>query len=371
MISHSWDAFTTSSALLTEDTPVLPREGTRDRATIVGRPYLSATPPDGTHTRFSRPATVSVGLGASIPGEAMMTQPSLITHVRSPTGLATVSRGQGPSFPVEAMKTQPLSIHTSQSGVQDRGCPSGPAAVSRGQVLAVSMGQATTASAVQELRGTLIGQLIYKKKVTSLSVDKLERKLTKLWGTSGAWRLIPLGKGYFNIRFSSREDRDRVFKCRTWSVKLGVMRLQHWVPGFDPEKITSSVTQVWIRLYGLPMEYWQTQVLWAMASIIGTPIMIDKRTKNQSMCYYARVLVELDLKLSREERIMFERAGHSSFAKVKYEQLPEFCVACGIIGHVVTNCRRHVGRDSAPGPTVVSPHKGTNTEWVRKGPVTP
>ncbi|KAL8502561.1 hypothetical protein ACS0TY_021629 [Phlomoides rotata] len=99
-----------------------------------------------------------------------------------------------------------------------------------------------------------------------------------------------------------------------------------------------------------------------MTSILGTPIMIDEHTKNQSMCHYARVLVELDLKQSREERIMFERAGYSSFAKVKYEQLSDFCVDYGIIGHAITNYRRLVGCDSAIGPQVVSPHRGTNKE---------
>ncbi|KAL8485573.1 hypothetical protein ACS0TY_027748 [Phlomoides rotata] len=241
--------------------------------------------------------------------------------------------------------------------------------VRKGNFFSVHVDESLYKSAVQGLRGTLIGRLIYEKKVTPLSMESLERKLTELWGTSRTWRLIPLGKGYFNIRFSSKDDRDRILKRRTWSVKLGLMRLQHWVLDFDPDKIKSSVTQVWIRIHGLPIEYWQNQVLWAMTLVIGTPIMIDERTKTQSMCRYARMLVEFDLKQPREERIMFERAGHSSFATVKYEQLSVFCVICGNIGHTASNCHRQVGSDSAPEPTVVPPPMGTNIEWVRTGPV--
>ncbi|KAL8512728.1 hypothetical protein ACS0TY_019016 [Phlomoides rotata] len=196
--------------------------------------------------------------------------------IQGTTGLAAGSAGQGdPSFAaVVNTSTHTQAGGRGQAATDPATGSAGWGAVSFAEVLnkthSIPHSMGIDNPITPGLRDTLIGRLIYEKKVTPLSQDMLER--------------------------SSKEERARIFKHCTWSVKLGVMRLQHWVSDFDPDKINSSVTHVWIKIYGLPLEYWQPQVLWTMASIIGTPVMIDERTKNQSMCHYAHVPVELNLK---------------------------------------------------------------------------
>ncbi|KAL8514652.1 hypothetical protein ACS0TY_013658 [Phlomoides rotata] len=98
--------------------------------------------------------------------------------------------------------------------------------------------------------------------------------------------------------------------------------------------------RVWVRLLDLPMEYWQSAILEAMAMALGTLIKIDDHTMHKRMGHYARLLVEIDMKNEMIEKIMYKRAGVCSFANIVYEHLLVFCRGCGIVGHTTAECTR-------------------------------
>ncbi|KAL8477934.1 hypothetical protein ACS0TY_030005 [Phlomoides rotata] len=90
----------------------------------------------------------------------------------------------------------------------------------------------------------------------------------------------------------------------------------------------------------LSMEYWQPSILEAMATTLGTLIKIDDCIVHRRMGYYARLLVEIDMKNELIEKLLYKRSGVCSFANIVYERLPEFCRGCGIVGHSVAACYR-------------------------------
>ncbi|KAL8505935.1 hypothetical protein ACS0TY_016966 [Phlomoides rotata] len=134
-------------------------------------------------------------------------------------------------------------------------------------------------------------QGVLELRVTHAHGDKplvqadLIKKLTAIWGIRTPWSLIPIGVGYYIFQFSCGDDRERIFAKRTWQIKPGLLRLQ----------LSSSIAQAWIRISKLPLEYWNTNILTALASAIGIVIKLDERTASRSMGHFARVLVELDL----------------------------------------------------------------------------
>ncbi|KAL8542604.1 hypothetical protein ACS0TY_003475 [Phlomoides rotata] len=124
----------------------------------------------------------------------------------------------------------------------------------------------------------------------------------------------------------------------------GAIHLQNWVQAFNLNRVCTSLARVWVRFIDLPMEYWQPGILEAMASAFGTLIRIDDRTLHRRIVHYARVLVEIDMKVDLIEKIMYRRAGICSFANLIFERLPKFCRGCGIVGHTTTTCswgRKH------------------------------
>lgn len=76
------------------------------------------------------------------------------------------------------------------------------------------------------------------------------------------------------------------------------------------------------------MEYFKVPIIEAIASALGPIVSTDERTRSQTYCHYARVLIELDLQKEKKYNIMYECSGNCSIALVGYEAHPEFYAHC-------------------------------------------
>ncbi|GAU10923.1 hypothetical protein TSUD_426960, partial [Trifolium subterraneum] len=52
---------------------------------------------------------------------------------------------------------------------------------------------------------------------------------------------------------------------------------------------------VWIRIPSLNLVYYDESVLWALASMVGTPVKVDLHTLRVARGRFARICVEVDL----------------------------------------------------------------------------
>ena len=86
---------------------------------------------------------------------------------------------------------------------------------------------------------------------------------------------IDLGNEFFLIRFSIVEDRARVLKAGPWFVGGHYLSIRCWEPNFRAETAKLSATAVWIRLPGLPIEYYEPSVLKDIGLAIGPVFRID------------------------------------------------------------------------------------------------
>ncbi|WJX72803.1 hypothetical protein P8452_56645 [Trifolium repens] len=120
--------------------------------------------------------------------------------------------------------------------------------------------------------------------------------------------------------------------------------LQHWKISEGVQQNSSA--QVWVRFYGLSQEYWRPNIIFAIASSIGTPICIDSITAKpmleRTFGQFVRVLVDMDLSQTLRDKVLIERVGFAFFVDIDYENLPPFCTNCKLIGHHVGNCKKLV-----------------------------
>ena len=105
----------------------------------------------------------------------------------------------------------------------------------------------------------------------------LRNKLETMWGIK-AWHLIPLGKGFFSLRFDHVEDMRRVWAVGTLNLNPRLFRISQWSPNLSPFKQKLTHAQVWIRLYNLGLEYWEPQTLMEIARGVGVLIQLDRAT---------------------------------------------------------------------------------------------
>lgn len=182
---------------------------------------------------------------------------------------------------------------------------------------------------------------------------ELKNKLSSIWGLSSKWKLISLGRGFYHVILSSSAEKTTIWGRGSISLKPGILRLQHWTLDFDPDEQKSSNTQLWVRFYKLPWEYWHPHILTSIASGLGVPLKIDNATINGEFGHYARVLIDVDLSSKLPENLLIERIGKIFFIDIVYENMPSFCNLCSNIGHVPHNCS--LGRQRNDAQT--QPHK--------------
>jgi len=97
--------------------------------------------------------------------------------------------------------------------------------------------------------------------------------------------------------------------------------------------------QVWMRLMALPQEYWTECTLREIASVVGTPLVLDNATLKRLFGHYARILVDIDFSKKIFHEILIEQEGGSYPVEVVYERILDFCSHCHTLGHDCTNCR--------------------------------
>jgi hypothetical protein len=177
-----------------------------------------------------------------------------------------------------------------------------------------------------------------------LSVVALKAKLSLIWKGFSKWGVISLGKGFFEFTFSTLEDVRRVRSIPSWNINPGMLKLFAWSKDFNPRMQHNTYAQVWVKMFGLSQEYWHKNILFTIASSIGTPICIDSVTARpmleRTFGQFARVLVDMDLSQPLRYKVLVERKGFAFFVELEYENVPDFRNACQLIGHHVDNCKR-------------------------------
>ncbi|KAL6218614.1 hypothetical protein ACLB2K_011824 [Fragaria x ananassa] len=172
----------------------------------------------------------------------------------------------------------------------------------------------------------LIGRVQLGLKDKPYSASDLSHKPSLLWGSLRAWKVIPVGKGYFTFSFSTDEDLSTIW--------------------------------VWVRFWDLGLEFWEPRTLFEIANGIGVPVKVDANTRERRVGLFARILVDIDLSVVPPHELVVKRKCGSSFVQtVDYEKLSDICAHCGNVGHLVTACK-YVHRSSDPVPMDNETEKG-------------
>jgi hypothetical protein len=219
----------------------------------------------------------------------------------------------------------------------------------KGDRLAISIPDDEYLVGLNVCKHNLHGRVVWPKGTTPLTVVALKNKLTPIWKDLAPWGITSLGKGFYEISFSSLEDVRRVRSVASWNLEPGFLKLFPWTSDFNPNLQKNTTAQVWVRLYGLAQEYWRPKIIFTIASSIGTPICTDaivaKPMFERTFGQYARVLVDMDVSQPIRSKVLVERTGFAFFVDLDYENLPPFCSHCKMVGHFLEVCKRYNGTE--------------------------
>ncbi|KAL6984535.1 hypothetical protein U1Q18_052622 [Sarracenia purpurea var. burkii] len=106
-------------------------------------------------------------------------------------------------------------------------------------------------------------------------------------------------------------------------------------------KDTLSCIPVWVKLHGLPLEFWNTQCLSRIAILLGIPLFLDRATDSKQRISYARVCVEVNAGKPLKDSILVKCGGAIVEINVEYQGLPSVCSQCHSFGHESLKCGHH------------------------------
>ncbi|CAN1301183.1 hypothetical protein LINPERPRIM_LOCUS24838 [Linum perenne] len=163
----------------------------------------------------------------------------------------------------------------------------------------------------------------------------MSRKLPQLWAKKGAIQVSNVGFGFYVVNFETIADYDRAMFGGPWMVNDHYVVIQEWRPYFRPEETFLTTLRVWVRLSGIPFEYFDSEILKLIGDRIGKTVRIDHTTLEGSRGNFAKICVEVDL----SKHLLSKYSLRRRVRRIEYEGIHRIYFSCGCYGHKDEECK--------------------------------
>lgn len=90
--------------------------------------------------------------------------------------------------------------------------------------------------------------------------------------------MFSIAEDHLILRFKIEKDCSLMLTGEPWFVASQLLAIEHWEPDFVPSQRLIQKTVVQMRLPGLLVEYWLSQMIMAIAVEAGKPLAMTSRT---------------------------------------------------------------------------------------------
>ncbi|KAG5066200.1 hypothetical protein JHK86_009931 [Glycine max] len=90
-------------------------------------------------------------------------------------------------------------------------------------------------------------------------------------------------------------DKEKVLTEGLWLIHDHYLIVRDWSPNFHPQTKAIEKVVAWVRILGLPIEFYDAKVLYAIGDRIGRTMRVDRNTISRERGKYAIFCVEVDL----------------------------------------------------------------------------
>ncbi|RID75544.1 hypothetical protein BRARA_B02584 [Brassica rapa] len=197
--------------------------------------------------------------------------------------------------------------------------------------LKVSVPHFDNSDLIKSYAMTLIGRCMNPEaqKISALLV-----MIPKIWKVEERVTGADLGKGMFQFHFEKEEDIEAVLESQPYHFDYWMISLARWQPRMS--RTFPSEIPFWIKVDGLPTEFWSTPTFQSIGDAIGETTDVDLD--------YGKMRVVLDgfKELTLETTVEFKGGEFYDEEEVpvslKYEKLFGFCKLCFSLCHDEDHC---------------------------------
>nr|GEZ17749.1 hypothetical protein [Tanacetum cinerariifolium] len=196
------------------------------------------------------------------------------------------------------------------------------------------------------------GKFSYTNVTGKPSGKKLSIRTLFTLGGNGIDMVVPMESiRAISERFANM-TYDDMLENGPWFIRNNPLILKKWHPYEYLLKKDVRTVPVWVKLHGVPITAFSEDDLNAIATKLGTPLMLDSYTYNMCMqswgwSIYARVMIELRADLELKDNIVvampkIKREGHYICnVRVEYGWRPPRCASCKVFGHIHEECLKN------------------------------
>ncbi|XP_077245294.1 uncharacterized protein LOC143885154 [Tasmannia lanceolata] len=161
----------------------------------------------------------------------------------------------------------------------------------------------------------------------------------QVWKLRGDCTVTLLDAHHVFIRLDNISDMIRIWVRNRWWIDGHLMKVFKWTPKFQPTEAEPSSAAVWISLPSLPIVFFQEDLLFAIASLVGKALSIDNPTRNLTQTNVARICVEVNLLMKLPRRVWIGVGKGGFWQDIRYRKLPSYCSNCRHQGHSTRICK--------------------------------
>lgn len=137
--------------------------------------------------------------------------------------------------------------------------------------------------------------LIIKIMGRTVGFHYLLGRLIATWLQKAPMDLVAIENDYFQVKFASVNDYHYAKYEGPWLVLDHCLIVKDWHHDFDPFSATTERMLAWVQLPGLPIEYYDKEVIWMVGEKIGRPNRVDDTTSLVTRGKFAHLCVEVDI----------------------------------------------------------------------------
>lgn len=182
----------------------------------------------------------------------------------------------------------------------------------------------------------LVGRVLSRK---SINLEAFEK--TMLLGWNVAWRvkMQKVRDDRILIQFGHVFEKHRVMWRGPWAFDRNLVVLRELNIDDDPALVSLNESEFHVQATGLPITLLHSSMAEVLGNAMGTFLRPDVLEDKWCVGDALRFRVKIDITKPIRRMIHIKGpADQKLCVRLAYENLPNFCYYCGIIGHLVKDC---------------------------------
>ncbi|GLJ29485.1 hypothetical protein SUGI_0581170 [Cryptomeria japonica] len=135
-------------------------------------------------------------------------------------------------------------------------------------------------------------------------------------------------------------DRNKVLQGGVWMVEDCPLYIQLWTMNLNPVNCSPYDTPIWIRLYNLPIKFWNEECLDKIGRSLSTLMEVDEDISDGDLYIFARMKIAVVRKVPRKICLYVNGCPWSHDIEVEKNKM--FCLKCRPRDHCKLDCKTEV-----------------------------